>query len=247
MSWIPILGVVVVVVGLALSTKYKINPVLAVLAGGFVSGYLGGLGTLDILETIGRVFVANRVMILFLIMLPAIGNLQKYGLIEQMGYLIQKVKGATPGRVSYIFQLFREGLVALGVRIGGHPAFVKPLIEPLARGSYDEEPDEETKEDIKAMTSSAENIGNFFAQNVFPAAAGILLIQGVMSELGYDVTLVDLAIASVPVAVIAALYGAIFYMVYQDKSLEKGKKQREKEEQEKQELDEETEEQEVEL
>ncbi len=232
MSWIPILGVVVVVVGLALSTRYDINPLLAVLAGGFVSGFLGGLGPLVILKTMGRVFVDNRVMILFLIMLPAIGNLQKYGLIEQMGHLIKKVKSASPGRVSYIFQLFREGLVALGVRIGGHPAFIKPLVEPLARGAHEGALDEKIKEEIKGIAASSENIGNFFAQNVFPAGAGILLIQGVMSELGYEVTLVDLATASIPVAVIAALYGAIFYMVYHDRRLEKRKKQKETKEQE---------------
>lgn len=53
------------------------------------------------------------------------------------------------------------------------------------------------------MTASIENYGNFFAQNLFPAASGVLLIQGALAEAGYgEVTISSVAAASIPVAII---------------------------------------------
>lgn len=37
-----------------------------------------------------------------------------------------------------------------------------------------------------------DNIGNFFGQNLFLAAGGLLLIKGVMEQLGYHVELTDM-------------------------------------------------------
>ncbi|USS40491.1 DUF969 domain-containing protein [Thermococcus aggregans] len=222
MGWLPALGVLIVVLGLALGSKYKINPLLAVLAGGIVSGILGGLSITEILETIGTAFVSSRTMILFLIMLPAIGIAEKHGLMEQMKYIISKLKGATPGRISYVYQLIREISVATGMRLGGHAAFVKPIIAPMAEAALLQkikDASEEKIDTVKAMTAAAENFGNFFAQNIFPAAAGILLIQGVMEELGYSVQLTDLARASIPIGIITAIYGFVYFMILDRKVL----------------------------
>ena len=37
-----------------------------------------------------------------------------------------------------------------------------------------------------------DNVGNFFGQNLFLAAGGLLLIKGVMEQLGYSVELTDI-------------------------------------------------------
>lgn len=214
MEWLPILGVLIVVLGLALGSKFNINPLISVLLGGFVSGLLGGLTILEILEIIGTSFVTNRTMILFLIMIPAIGITERHGLMEQMAHLISKLKAATPGRIAYIYQLIREFIVSIGINIAGQVAFVRPIIYPMARGSLgNKEISEDDEEQIKAMSAAADNFGNFFAQNVFPAAAGLLLIQGVMREMGYDLTLTSLSRAAIPIAIIAAVYGFFYYTI----------------------------------
>ena len=47
-----------------------------------------------------------------------------------------------------------------------------------------------------------ENYGNFYGQNLFLASSGVLLIVNTLSELGYVTTGLDVAKASVPVAII---------------------------------------------
>ena len=82
--------------------------------------------------------------------------------------------------------------------------------------------DEKKTDLIKGMTAASENFGNFFAQNVFPAAAGLLLIQGVLEELGHPVELVALAKAAIPVAVISAIYGLIYFCFVLDRNIAGG-------------------------
>ena len=54
-----------------------------------------------------------------------------------------------------------------------------------------------------------DNYGNFFGQNVFLASSGVLLIAGTLEELGYGVNALDIAKASVPIAIIALILGVL--------------------------------------
>ncbi len=50
-----------------------------------------------------------------------------------------------------------------------------------------------------------ENYGNFFGQNLFVGAAGILLMVGTFQSLGIKVDAVQLVLASVPISIIVFL------------------------------------------
>ena len=63
--------------------------------------------------------------------------------------------------------------------------------------------DEKDVDKIKAYSAASDNIGNFFAQNVFMANSGVLLIAGTLESLGYNVDTLAIAKASIPVALIA--------------------------------------------
>jgi len=54
-----------------------------------------------------------------------------------------------------------------------------------------------------------ENFGNFFAQNTFIGAGGVLLITGQMESLGYPVTNADIASKSMPIALICFGLGVV--------------------------------------
>lgn len=60
-------------------------------------------------------------------------------------------------------------------------------------------------EKIKAEASAMENYGNFFGQNLFVGAAGVLLMVGTFNSLDIKVNAVSLALASVPIAIITIL------------------------------------------
>ena len=72
MNYWPLLGIAVVVLGFAL----RLNPALTVVAAGIVSGLLSGLSFADLLTLLGKSFVANRTLLLFVLTLPTIGLLE---------------------------------------------------------------------------------------------------------------------------------------------------------------------------
>lgn len=202
-----LIGILVIVVGFIL----KLDTIAVVLSAGVVTGLLGGMNIVEILDTLGSTFVTQRSMVLFLLLLPIIGLCERYGLKERATYLIQKLKGMSAGRIATLYLLIRELAISAGVKLG-HPEFVRPLIEPMAQGaavSQYGEVDEETEEEIKAMAAAADNFGNFFAQNIFVANSGVLLIVGTLEELGYNVDALAVAQAAIPVAVIALIFGFI--------------------------------------
>lgn len=94
----------------------------------------------------------------------------------------------------------------MGVTLGGHPQFVRPLVSPMAEGAavakYGEL-DQEDIDKIRAYSAASDNIGNFYAQNVFMANAGILLIVSTLDGLGIKVDSLELAKYAIPVAIIA--------------------------------------------
>ena len=115
------------------------------------------------------------------------------------------------GRIATLYLFIRELTIATGIKLG-HAEFVRPLIEPMAQGaaiSKYGELDQSIEEDIKAMSAAADNVGNFFAQNIFVANSGVLLIVGTLEELGYSIDALAVAQASIPIAIIALIFGFI--------------------------------------
>ena len=202
-----LIGILVIVVGFIL----RLDTIAVVLTAGVLTGLLGGMSIVEILTTLGSTFTTQRSMALFLLILPIIGLCERYGLKERAIHLIQKLKGMSAGRIATLYLFIRELCIAAGVKLG-HAEFVRPLIEPMAQGaaiSKYGELDEEIEEDIKAMSAASDNIGNFFAQNVFVANSGVLLIVGALEELGYSVDALAVAQGAIPIAIIALIFGFI--------------------------------------
>jgi uncharacterized membrane protein len=227
-DYLKLAGIAIVVAGLAL----RLRPTLVVVAAGLATGLLAGIPLYlpetaaaaagaprppeGIINMLGRAFAENRLMTLFIITLPAIGLAERHGLQEQAAALIRRVRAATVGRLQIVYQLFRVLVGALGIRLNGHPAFVRPLIYPMSVGAAaaergvrgpDELPPDETEE-IKAAASAAENYGNFYGQNLSPVQPGILLVYGVLSGLGYQVGLWRLVLFAVPITTLSVLLAA---------------------------------------
>ncbi len=210
-------GIVIVIIGLAL----RLRTTLVVVTAGLVTGIAAGLplfssegifqalpfltkpGQEGIINMLGRAFAENRLMTLFIITLPAIGLAERYGLQEQSAALIRRFAAATVGRLQIVYQLFRVLNGILGVRLNGHPSFVRPLIFPMSVGAADatfgassaEEVPEDIVEEIKAANS--------------PVQPGILLVLGVMAGLGYAVSVWSLVMFAIPIATFSVILGAI--------------------------------------
>jgi len=189
-----------------------------VVAAALVTGLLAGLPLFTsgaregIIEMLGRAFTENRLLTLFIITLPAIGLTERYGLQEQSARLIGKVRAATVGRLLIVYQLFRVLHGMLGIRLNGHPVFVRPLIFPMSIGAAEPPLTEDTVEEIKAASSASENYGNFYGQNLSPVQPGILLVFGVMAGLGYKVSVWRLALFAIPIATISVILGVVQFL-----------------------------------
>ena len=213
-DWAKLLGIAIIVIGFAL----KLRTTLVVVAAALVTGLLAGLplftsGTREgIIEMLGRAFTENRLLTLFIITLLAIGLTERYGLQEQSARLIGKVRAATVGRLLIVYQLFRVLHGLLGIRLNGHPVFVRPLIFPMSIGAAEPPLTEDTVEEIKAASSASENYGNFYGQNLSPVQPGILLVFGVMAGLGYKVSVWRLALFAIPIATISVILGVVQFL-----------------------------------
>lgn len=199
---IKLIGIVIIVAGFAL----KLDVLAVVLISGLITGLVSGLSFIEILRIIGDSFVSNRLMSIFLISFPVIAMLERYGLKERAAYLIGRIQKATSGKVLAIYLFIRTLAAAFSVRLGGHVQFVRPLIYPMAEAAGEKCKGsaftEKEQDFLKGLAAAAENYGNFFGQNCFYGASGVLLIQGVLIEAGYEVTLRSIALNSIPVAVI---------------------------------------------
>lgn len=216
---VKLIGILIIIVGFAL----KLDTIAVVLTAGLATGFVAGFSFGEILDILGKAFITNRYMTIFFITLPIIGLLEKYGLKERAAYLIGNVKAATTGKILSLYMVIRIIAAALSLRIGGHVEFIRPLIYPMAEGAsknkYDKIPDEQI-EDIKGLSASVENFANFFGQNVFIAAGGVLLIVGTLKELGIEVTEKEVSNAAIPVAFITVIL-VIIRMALFDKKLDK--------------------------
>jgi uncharacterized membrane protein len=244
-EWFKLIGIAIVVAGLAL----KLRTTIVVVVAGLVTGLLAGLPLFSnegifqgvayltrpdqegIINMLGRAFTENRLMTLFIITLPAIGLAERHGLQEQAARLIRRINAATVGRLQIVYQLFRVLTGILGLRLNGHPSFVRPLIFPMSLGAAEaaagvrsaEELPVKRVEEIKAANSAAENYGNFYGQNLSPVQAGILLVFGVLKGLGYVVSVWSLVFYTIPIVVFSIALAAAQFLLIDRRYLRKAK------------------------
>jgi uncharacterized membrane protein len=229
-------GIIIVVAGLALRLRTTLVVVAAALVTGLAAGLplftdagvFAGLPLLTraagdgsapegIINMMGRAFTEFRYVTLFIITLPAIGLAERFGLQEQAAAFIRRIRAATAGRLQVVYQLFRVLIGLLGIRINGHPAFVRPLIYPMSVGALEAQagaasaaelpPD--VVEKIKAANAAAENYGNFYGQNLNIVQAGILLVAGTLKGLGYSVSLLRLVLFAIPMTTLSVVLAAV--------------------------------------
>ncbi len=155
-------------------------------------------------------------MTLFIITLPVIGLMERYGLKERAAWLIGQLKNAKADGVLSIYLAFRLVMAALSIRMSGHVQFGRPLVLPMAEGATRSKYKEVTENDlesIKGLTAAAENYGNFFGQNLFIGASGVMLIIGTLTELGIPVDEkqgpTTIALYTLPIALLALIIGII--------------------------------------
>ena len=211
-----LIGILIVIIGFAL----KLDSIAVIIISGLVTGFAANMDLNEILTILGQTFVNQRLITIFILTLPVIGISERYGLKEKAVSLIKQVKNLSTGKLLTLYCLIRQ--------ISGHPQFVRPLINPMAQGaaiSKYGKLDEKTEAKIKAAAASMDNYGNFYGQNLFLASSGVLLISNTLSELGYATTGLDIAKASIPVAIIAFVL-VLVQNILLDKQLERqfGKK-----------------------
>lgn len=210
-----LIGIVIVIVGFAL----KFDTIAVVLVAGLATGLVADMSFVEILDKLGSTFVSQRHMTLFMLTLPVIGMCERFGLKERAITLIKNMKNMSTGKLLSCYLFIRELGSAVSLRLSGQAQFIRPLINPMAQGaavSKYGEVDEKSEDLIKGTAAAMDNYGNFFGQNVFLASSGVLLIAGTLQELGYGVTTLEIAKASVPIAIIALILG-----VLQNKLLDK--------------------------
>ena len=219
MEFIKLLGILIIIIGFAL----KKDAILIIVYSAIVTALVGGLGIDGLLEVLGSSFVKNRNIAIFIIIILVTATLERNGLKEVAKKLISKAKNVSAGAIIGIYAIMRGFFSALNISFGGVAGFVKPIILPMAIGSVETKVDKANEhhiEEIKGMCSSSENIGNFFCNVIFIGSPGALLVQGTLKDLGYDVTLVDLAKVEIPVALTALVLGVLYYY-FKDKMLYK--------------------------
>lgn len=219
MELLKLLGILIVIVGFAL----KLDSILIILAAAIVTAFVGGLGPVNMLETLGSSFVANRSMAIFILIMLVTGTLERNGLKDAAAKLIGKIKGASAGAVIGAYGVMRGIFAAFNVSFGGVAGFVRPIIMPMATGAIEakgETPNEEHVEQLKGMASGMENIAWFFCQVLFVGGSGGLLVQSTLKSLGYEVDLIDLAVVEIPIGIFAVLIAIIYYFL-KDRKLSK--------------------------
>lgn len=221
-NYLVLIGIVIIVVGFVL----KLDVISVVLIAGFATGLAGGKGILEILNIIGKGFVENRYMSLFFTTLIVIGIMERNGLKEKAADGIRKIKGASAGLVIWLYLFIRWLAAIFSLRLGGHVQFVRPLILPMAEGAATKTVDlTETKlEDLKGLAGAVENYGNFFGQNVFPVASGVLLIASTLKDKGYAVEGADIAYYSLFVGIAMIILSVIQCFLFEMKLRKDGGK-----------------------
>ncbi|MEZ8080557.1 DUF969 domain-containing protein [Enterovibrio norvegicus] len=214
----PLIGIVIITVGLAL----KLNTLLVILVAGVATGLVADIAVMDILSTLGQSFTQNRYMSLFILILPMIGILERYGLRQRAEALIGAMKKASVSKILMTYLLLRKVTNGMGLSIGGHPSMIRPLIAPMAEAAAEKASpnlSDEKRQGIRALSAASENFANFFSQLLFIGTGGILLIKGVMTDNQLDVKLETMALWALPAAIASFVVFVIFSKIMETRLL----------------------------
>ncbi|MBL8296737.1 MAG: DUF969 domain-containing protein [Rhodanobacteraceae bacterium] len=215
MNYWPLLGVASVVAGFAL----RLNPMLVVVAAGFVSGFAAGMSLPDQLALLGKSFVSTRAPLLIVLTLPVIGLLEHAGLREHAQRWIAGLYYMSLSLLLICYMALRQVLGALGLTsIGGHAQTVRPLIAPMAEASARKTApglDATQRERTRALAAATDNVGLFFGEDIFVAFGAVLLIQSFYAANGITLEPLSIAIWAIPTAIAAFLIHALRIVVFQ--------------------------------
>jgi uncharacterized membrane protein len=220
-QYLPLLGLVVLVLGFAL----RFNPMLVVPVAALTTGLLAGLDVVEVIGKLGKSFNDARIILIPWIVLPVIGILERFGLQQRARAVISGFKAATVGRLLILYLLYRQIISAIGLHsTAGHPQTVRPLVAPMAVAAAEQqaEVDEATSEKVKAYAAATDNVGLFFGEDIFFAIGSIVLIQQVLE--GYDIRLspLELAVWAIPTAIAAFIIHSTRLMML-DRALARGR------------------------
>ncbi|BDR58963.1 DUF969 domain-containing protein [Xylocopilactobacillus apicola] len=215
MEYIKLLGILIIVIGFAL----KFDPTAVVIIAAVATGLLSGMDFGQLLEILGKSFTDNRMVTLYFLTLPMIGLVESHGLKEVAINAIKRIKNATPSTILDIYMLIREIGGIFGISFSGQVTFVRPLVVPMTTAAAETKRPLTKREQelIKGHSAAVENLGNFFAQNLFIASSGVLLISSTMNGLKYAVSPTKIVLYSIPMAVITFVVGVIWNSLFDRK------------------------------
>ena len=203
MNYWPLLGVAVIVVGFAL----RFNAVPVVVCAALVSGLLAGLPLPVLLALLGKSFVSGRMLLLFVLTLPAIGLLERAGLREHAQRWMARLQGMTLARLLIGYLLLRQLLSMIGLTgVAGPAQTVRPLLAPMTEAAAEKilpTLDDTDRDELRAIAAATDNIGRFFGEDVFIALGAVLLIQGFYAQHGIALTPLAIALWALPTAIAA--------------------------------------------
>ncbi len=199
---LTLFGVLVVVVGFAV----RLNPLLVVVASAFITGLLAGLGPVEVLAAFGKAFNDNRLVSVALLVLPLIGTLERAGLQSRARAVIQKLHAVSVGRLMIGYLVLRQVTAATGLQSTMNQyQTVRPLLAPMAEAAAERDGplDDDRRQKVRAMAAATENIGLFFAEDIFVAFGSVLLIVGFLGSSGIVVEPLHVSVWAIPTALVA--------------------------------------------
>ena len=210
-----LIGIVIIIAGFLL----RFNPLLVIMASALATGLAAGLDVSAIVAAFGKAFNDTRYVSIIWIVLPVIGLLEAYGLQQHARSLIDRMKGATLGRLLTSYLLLRQAMSAIGLTsVAGHPQTVRPLVAPMAEAAAEAKNDaltEDQREEVKAFAAATDNIGLFFGEDVFIALGAVLLIQGFYAQHGIELEPLAIALWALPTAIAAFVIHALRLVHFQ--------------------------------
>ena len=203
-QYLPLLGIVIVILGFAL----RLNPMLVVPVAALATGLLAGMDVVEVVSKLGKEFNDSRAIIIPWVVLPVIGLLERYGLQQRARAVIVRFHAATVGRLLILYLLYRQTISAIGLHsTAGHPQTVRPLVAPMAVAAAERQAplDDAARQRIKAQAAATDNVGLFFGEDIFIAIGSIVLIQQTLEHYGISLSPLHLALWAIPTAVGAFL------------------------------------------